>query len=44
MNYLYYGGIVYIIPRYEKVGVVQIARDEGNHLKTNSFIKTHKRT
>ena len=39
MNYWYYGCIVYIIPRYEKVGVVETARDEGNH-----FIKMDKRT
>ena len=28
---------------YQKMGVVEISRDEGNHLENNSFMKIHSR-
>ena len=43
MNYSYDGCIVFIIRIYQKVGVVEIARDRDNHLENNSFMIIHKR-
>ena len=43
MNYLDYSCIVFIIPRYEKMRVVEIASNEGNQLENNTFIKIYKR-
>ena len=44
MNYLSYGCVAFVIPRYEKLEVVEIARDKSDHLENNSFIKIDKRT
>ena len=42
MNYLQYGCMLFIIPRYPKMDVIEILRDGGNHLENNSFMKIHK--